>query len=339
MAWMAQTKRTVGSRPKPRRASGRSKQRRKQAQPHHNAEIVGLGLVAAGIFLACVLWFGLSGGPVARAVTDAVGWAAYVAPVVLCPVGALIVTRSALVSVRPFRFGLALAVVGPDARPRREPRRFRRQDARVVRRARRRLDRLDDPRRPADARRRALPHRRVARRPRPALGPRGPDGLSHRLDPRAARAAAPRAGGPAARGRAADLPSACVRAASPARAARRRRPGLPGPRLGGAARAAAAARPVVPDRRPDRRDAGVALRDRDGARERVPAPGSRAAEEVEGRRGAEHGRERPHGRGAAAVPGELRRRGDGDRPDLGPARHPLRAPARRRGRRSRRSRS
>ena len=112
MAWMAQTKRTVRSRPKPRRATARSKRRRKQAQPHHNAEIVGLGLVAVGIFLACVLWFGLSGGPVARAVTDAIGWGAYVAPVVLCPVGALIVTRSALVSVRPFRFGLTLAVVG-----------------------------------------------------------------------------------------------------------------------------------------------------------------------------------------------------------------------------------
>ena len=111
---MAQRKRTVKSRAKaPRRAPARATQRRrKPVHAHHNAELVGLGLVAAGVFLACVLWFGLSGGPVPHAVTDAIGWAAYVAPVVICPLGALIVTRSTLVAVRPFRFGLFLGVAG-----------------------------------------------------------------------------------------------------------------------------------------------------------------------------------------------------------------------------------
>jgi S-DNA-T family DNA segregation ATPase FtsK/SpoIIIE len=79
---------------------------------HHHPELAGLGLVALGAFLACVLWFGLNGGPVADAVTAAVGWAAYLAPVVLVPLGALMVARSALVDVRPFRLGLAVGLTG-----------------------------------------------------------------------------------------------------------------------------------------------------------------------------------------------------------------------------------
>jgi DNA segregation ATPase FtsK/SpoIIIE, S-DNA-T family len=101
---MAPRKRSVGSRAR--------KRRRKGARSHHHAELVGLGLLAAGVFLACVLWFGLSGGPVADAVTAAVGWAAFLAPLVAVPVGALIVTRSALVSLRPFRVGLAVGLTG-----------------------------------------------------------------------------------------------------------------------------------------------------------------------------------------------------------------------------------
>jgi DNA segregation ATPase FtsK/SpoIIIE, S-DNA-T family len=101
---MAPRKRSVGSRAR--------KRRRRAAQSHHHPELVGLGLLAVGVFLACVLWFGLSGGPVADAVTAAVGWAAYLAPLVAVPVGALIVTRSALVSLRPFRVGLAVGLAG-----------------------------------------------------------------------------------------------------------------------------------------------------------------------------------------------------------------------------------
>ena len=64
------------------------------------------------MFLACVLWFGLSGGPVPGAFTSAIGWAAYVAPVVLIPVGVLMVTRSSLVAVSPFKLGLSVTLVG-----------------------------------------------------------------------------------------------------------------------------------------------------------------------------------------------------------------------------------
>ena len=68
--------------------------------PKPHPELVGLGLVGAGVFIAAVLWFGFSGGPVAHAVKAAVGAAAYLAPLILVPLGTLIVTRSALVDVR-----------------------------------------------------------------------------------------------------------------------------------------------------------------------------------------------------------------------------------------------
>ena len=93
-------------------SSRAKKKRRKGARSHHNAELVGLGLLASGVFLACVLWFGLSGGPVAHAARVTIGWAAYLAPVVAVPLGGLIVTRSELVSLRPFRLGLSVALIG-----------------------------------------------------------------------------------------------------------------------------------------------------------------------------------------------------------------------------------
>jgi DNA segregation ATPase FtsK/SpoIIIE, S-DNA-T family len=96
------------SRVRKRRAARRSP--RAVAQQH--PELVGLVLVAIGVFLGAVLWFGFSGGPVTHLVKNAIGAAAYLAPVVLVPLGALIVTRSALVDVRPFRLGLAIALVG-----------------------------------------------------------------------------------------------------------------------------------------------------------------------------------------------------------------------------------
>ena len=105
---MARKRRSVRLWPSPRA----TKKRRKGARSHHDAELVGLGLLASGVFLACVLWFGLSGGPVAHAARVTIGWAAYLAPVVAVPLGGLIVTRSELVSLRPFRVGLSVALVG-----------------------------------------------------------------------------------------------------------------------------------------------------------------------------------------------------------------------------------
>jgi S-DNA-T family DNA segregation ATPase FtsK/SpoIIIE len=96
------------SRVKKRRGTRRPSRAIAQQHP----ELVGLVLVAIGVFLGAVLWFGFSGGPVTHVVKSAIGAAAYLAPLVLVPLGALIVTRSALVDMRPFRVGLAISIVG-----------------------------------------------------------------------------------------------------------------------------------------------------------------------------------------------------------------------------------
>jgi len=109
---MARTKRPHKTSPKTPSRVKKRRARRTKPRSHHHPELVGLGLVGLGVFLAAILWFGFNGGPVARLVTDAIGFAAYLAPLVLVPLGALIVTRSAVVDVRPFRLGLAVGLVG-----------------------------------------------------------------------------------------------------------------------------------------------------------------------------------------------------------------------------------
>jgi S-DNA-T family DNA segregation ATPase FtsK/SpoIIIE len=97
----------------PRTPARVKKRRGKSARSHHHRpELVGLGLVGLGVFLAAVLWFGFSGGPVSRLVHGGIGAAAYVTPLLLVPLGALMVTKSALIDVRPFRVGLAVVVTG-----------------------------------------------------------------------------------------------------------------------------------------------------------------------------------------------------------------------------------
>src|SRR6478672_9310242 len=87
---------------------------RVRSEQHH--ELIGLGLLALGAFLASILYMGWSGGMVGGAIADgftgAIGAAAYVAPVAFVVVGALMVGRSALVDVRPFRTGLIVAAFG-----------------------------------------------------------------------------------------------------------------------------------------------------------------------------------------------------------------------------------
>jgi S-DNA-T family DNA segregation ATPase FtsK/SpoIIIE len=107
---MARRKRVHKVSPK---TPARVKKRRKATRgQHHRPELVGLGLAALGVFLAAVLWFGFSGGPVAGAVHWVIGAAAYLTPLVLVPLGVLMVARSALVDVRPFQLGLTLTLVG-----------------------------------------------------------------------------------------------------------------------------------------------------------------------------------------------------------------------------------
>jgi len=97
----------------PKKPSRVKKRRGKAARAqHHRPELVGLGLAGLGVFLAAVLWFGFSGGPVAHLARSAIGAAAYVTPLLLIPIGVLIVARSSLVDVRPFRLGLGVGVGG-----------------------------------------------------------------------------------------------------------------------------------------------------------------------------------------------------------------------------------
>src|SRR3954453_3232236 len=98
----------------PSRVKKRTRKGGVRSAQHH--ELVGLGLLALGVFLASMLYLGCSGGMVGGAIADgfkgAIGAAAYVAPIAFVVVGALMVARSRLVDVRPFRTGLIVAAFG-----------------------------------------------------------------------------------------------------------------------------------------------------------------------------------------------------------------------------------
>ncbi len=90
---------------------------KKGARPRgQHPELWGLGAVALGLYLGAVLYFGWNGGYVGgwlgNGLDRLVGDAKYAVPVALVVLGALMVTRSALVEVRPFRTGLAVLGCG-----------------------------------------------------------------------------------------------------------------------------------------------------------------------------------------------------------------------------------
>jgi S-DNA-T family DNA segregation ATPase FtsK/SpoIIIE len=107
-------KRSVRLRPKlPSRVK---KRRAKRARGRAHPELVGLGLVAFGIFLGSVVYLGWNGGYVGGALADGldalIGAATYALPLLLVVVGGLMVGRSELVDVRPFRTGLCVLFFG-----------------------------------------------------------------------------------------------------------------------------------------------------------------------------------------------------------------------------------
>jgi S-DNA-T family DNA segregation ATPase FtsK/SpoIIIE len=109
-------KRKKKLRPKlPSRVKKTRTKRSARARTQH-PELWGLGAVALGLFLGAVLYFGWNGGYVGgwlgEGLAKLVGDAKYVVPVALAALGALVVTRSALVDVRPFRTGLAVLGCG-----------------------------------------------------------------------------------------------------------------------------------------------------------------------------------------------------------------------------------
>jgi S-DNA-T family DNA segregation ATPase FtsK/SpoIIIE len=109
------TKRVLKPRTPARVRKGK-RTKRKPARAHHHPELAGLVLLALGIFLASVLWAGWNGGYVGRWIGDGleavIGGAAFALPLALVVVGGLMVGRSDLVDVRPFRTGLAVLALG-----------------------------------------------------------------------------------------------------------------------------------------------------------------------------------------------------------------------------------
>jgi S-DNA-T family DNA segregation ATPase FtsK/SpoIIIE len=113
---MARKKRPTKARPKSPARVRKKKRQRRAGGSHQHPELLGLGLAALGAFLGSVLYAGWNGGYVGRAIGDALLWligsAAYGVPVVLAALGALMVGRSALPGVPPFRLGSAVLAFG-----------------------------------------------------------------------------------------------------------------------------------------------------------------------------------------------------------------------------------
>jgi DNA segregation ATPase FtsK/SpoIIIE, S-DNA-T family len=107
------TKRTL----RPRTPS-RVKRRKRAAKErsHHHPELIGLGLVAVGLFLSTLVYLAWEGGRGGESIVDGiwalVGDAGYILPVGLVIVGGLMLGRSRLVQVHPFRWGLGSLSLG-----------------------------------------------------------------------------------------------------------------------------------------------------------------------------------------------------------------------------------
>ena len=80
-------------------------QGRRRHAAHQHPELIGLGLLAFGLFMATVLYVGWNGGYVGKAIgdgfVDVVGGTAYVLPVACVAVGALMVGAERPAAVRP----------------------------------------------------------------------------------------------------------------------------------------------------------------------------------------------------------------------------------------------
>jgi S-DNA-T family DNA segregation ATPase FtsK/SpoIIIE len=98
------------------RVPTRVKKRTTRSRSHHDGELLGLAVGALGLVFSAILYLGLDGGSVGSWVADSlratIGDAAYVLPVVLVGLGGLMLARSELLDVRPFRLGLVLGFVG-----------------------------------------------------------------------------------------------------------------------------------------------------------------------------------------------------------------------------------
>jgi DNA segregation ATPase FtsK/SpoIIIE, S-DNA-T family len=112
---MAPRKRPSQVRPKSR-ARVRKKKRARRQRGSGNHDLLGLGLLAAGLFLTVVTWLEGNGGIVGTTIADwldaLVGTARVGVPILFLVLGALMIARASLVDVRPFRTGLVLLSIG-----------------------------------------------------------------------------------------------------------------------------------------------------------------------------------------------------------------------------------
>jgi S-DNA-T family DNA segregation ATPase FtsK/SpoIIIE len=98
------------------RVPARVKKRTRRPRSQHENELLGLALLALGLVLAAILYVGLDGGAVgswlAGVLTGVVGEGTYVLPVGLVALGGLLLARSDLLEVRPFRLGVGVSFLG-----------------------------------------------------------------------------------------------------------------------------------------------------------------------------------------------------------------------------------
>ncbi|MEX2464985.1 MAG: DNA translocase FtsK, partial [Gaiellaceae bacterium] len=113
---MARKRRPRHLRPKAPARIRKTKRARRAARGRQHPELAGLGLLTLGLFLAVVLWLEWDGGIVGEKVDTGldtlVGGARLALPLFLALVGGLLVARTELVDMRPFRTGLLTLGVG-----------------------------------------------------------------------------------------------------------------------------------------------------------------------------------------------------------------------------------
>jgi S-DNA-T family DNA segregation ATPase FtsK/SpoIIIE len=112
---MARKKRRSKLRPKSPARVRRAKRRRGQ-RGHQHPELIGLGLVVIGLFAGSLFYLGWEGGfvgdPVRSGIEAVIGAGGYLLPIVFAAVGGLMLARSELLDLRPFRAGLLALGVG-----------------------------------------------------------------------------------------------------------------------------------------------------------------------------------------------------------------------------------
>ena len=114
---MAARKKKRPLRPRtPSRVKKRTTRKKRARAAHEHPELIGLGLAAVGLFLASLLYLGWEGGvageKIEAGLRDLVGSAAYAVPLGLVVVGGMMLFRSELLEVKPFRTGLGVTVLG-----------------------------------------------------------------------------------------------------------------------------------------------------------------------------------------------------------------------------------